>query len=142
MSSAIKRLILFVTIASFVVILETPAHAQLPAQQGQGRWTKAATFPEPEEELYGVAANGKMYVLGGFGDGGKPVGMNWEYDPATDKWTKKKDIPLPVHHSALASYNGKVYMFGGYKLFPVPQGFGGWEPVDNVWVFDPVADSW
>jgi hypothetical protein len=81
MSSAIKRLISFVALASFLVFLAPPAHAQPPAQQGQGRWTKAAVFPEPEEELYGVAANGKMYVLGGFGQGGKPVGMNWEYDP-------------------------------------------------------------
>jgi N-acetylneuraminic acid mutarotase len=99
-------------------------------------------FPEPEEELYGVAANVKMYVLGGFG-GGKPVGMNWEYDPNSDKWTKKKDMPIPVHHSGLASYNGKVFMFGGYKLNVDPNiPGGGWEPVDNAWEFDPAADSW
>ena len=46
--------------------------------QGPGappaRWSKAATFPEPEEELYGVAANGRMYVYGGYGSG-HPVGM-------------------------------------------------------------------
>jgi N-acetylneuraminic acid mutarotase len=142
MSLAIKRMFSLLAIASFVVILATTAQAQLPAQQGQARWTKAAVFPEPEEELYGVAANGKMYVLGGFG-GGKPVGMNWEYDPNSDKWTKKKDMPIPVHHSALASYNGKVFMFGGFKLNVDPNiPGGGWEPVDNAWEFDPAADSW
>jgi cell division protein FtsW (lipid II flippase) len=36
---------------------------------GQMRWLRLAPFPEPSEELYGVAANGKMYVLGGLGDG-------------------------------------------------------------------------
>ena len=108
----------------------------------QGHWSKAAPFPQPEEELYGVAANGKMYVFGGFG-AGKPVGMLWEYDPATDKWTKKQTVPRPVHHSALAEYHGKIYMFGGYvyNVDPNIPG-GGWEPVDNVWEYDPVADSW
>jgi N-acetylneuraminic acid mutarotase len=116
------------------------AHAQ------RGRWSKAAPFPAPEEELYGITANGKMYVIGGFGlapNFGKPPGMVYEYDPATDKWTKKKSIPVPVHHQAMAEYQGKIYVFGGYILNQAPgEQFGGWEPVDNVWEFDPVADSW
>ena len=89
-----------------------PVNAQFPGVS-QGHWSKAAPFPQPEEELYGVAANGKMYVFGGYG-AGKPVGMLWEYDPATDKWTKKQTVPRPVHHSALAEYHGKIYMFGGF----------------------------
>jgi len=32
-------------------------------------WKKGAPFPEPDEELYGVAANGKLYVIGGWNDG-------------------------------------------------------------------------
>src|SRR5262245_61514074 len=35
----------------------TLVHAQNPMLL---RWDKAAPFPEPEEELYGVAAGGKM----------------------------------------------------------------------------------
>ena len=35
------------------------------AQDPSLRWVKAAPFPEPEEELYGVSVNGKMYVIGG-----------------------------------------------------------------------------
>ena len=118
-----------------------PVNAQFPGVS-QGHWSKAAPFPQPEEELYGVAANGKLYVFGGYG-AGKPVGMLWEYDPATDKWTKKQTVPRPVHHSALAEYHGKIYMFGGfvYNVEPNIPG-GGWEPVDNAWEYDPAADSW
>lgn len=126
--------------ASIISMFAVAAHAQ------KGRWSKAAAFPEPEEELYGIAANGKMYVMGGFGlapNFGKPPGLFYEYDPATDSWTKKKTIPLPVHHQAMAEYNGKIYVFGGYTLDKQPgEQFGGWEPVDNAWVFDPVSNSW
>jgi N-acetylneuraminic acid mutarotase len=110
-----------------------------------GHWSKAAVFPQPEEELYGIAAGGKMYVFGGYGGGAKPgpVGMNWQYDPANDKWTKMKDMPIPVHHSALAEYHGKIYMFGGYILNVTPgQQGGGWEPVDHTWEFDPATNTW
>jgi N-acetylneuraminic acid mutarotase len=114
--------------------------------QGPGappaRWSKAATFPEPEEELYGVAANGKMYVYGGYGSG-HPVGMLWEYDPAADKWTKKQTVPVPVHHSALAEFRGKIYMFGGFIYNSDPSTpMGGWQPVDNAWEYNPAADTW
>jgi hypothetical protein len=106
-------------------------------KSGPGR-----AFPEPEEELYGVTVGGKMYVMEGFGSDGVPVGMVWEYDPATDKWTKKKKMALPAHHVALVGYNNKIYAFGGYTLHPVAQGFGGWTPIDNAWEYDPSADTW
>jgi N-acetylneuraminic acid mutarotase len=117
----------------------TAAFAQMP----KSPWKKAAPFPEPDEELYGVACNGKMYVIGGWKDG-SARGANYEYDPATDKWTKKTFMPRPAHHSALASYNGKIYVSGGFippQNTNVPLG-GAWQPIDNVWEYDPAADSW
>jgi N-acetylneuraminic acid mutarotase len=54
----------------------------------QGKWTKLAAFPEPAEELLGASAGGKMYVFCGLAPGWKPIGMVYEYDPATDKWAK------------------------------------------------------
>ena len=143
MSRAI-RLLGGAVLAALIVLtfgVTKKAYAQFPGVP-QGHWSKAAIFPQPEEELYGIAAGGKMYVFGGFGNG-KPVGMNWQYDGATDKWTKMKDMPLPVHHSSLAEYHGKIYMFGGYILNTDPKyPGGGWEPVDNAWEFDPAANSW
>ena len=115
----------------FVVLLAATAFTQ-------ARWTRLAPFPEPDEELYGVAAGGKMYVLGGFG-GGKARGGVFEHDPAADRWTKKKPMARPVHHQAMVEYQGKIYVFGGFVF---PSSGGGWEPVDNAWEYDPVADSW
>ena len=113
------------------------------AAQAQ-KWSTAAVFPEPSEELYGITAGGKMLVFGGQQLGWKSLGMVYEYDPATDKWTKKKDMPLPTHHAALAETGGKIYVIGG---FTVPSGAEkgnppGWEPIDNVWEYDPRSDTW
>jgi hypothetical protein len=83
------------------------------AQFGPSPWKKGAPFPEPDEELYGVVVNGKLYVIGGWGEG-KARGVTYEYDPPTDKWTKKTSMPLPAHHAALAAYNGKIYVCGGF----------------------------
>lgn len=115
---------------SVVLLLASTAYTQ-------GRWTRLAPFPEPDEELYGITANGKLYVIGGFG-GGKARGIVFEYDPATDRWTKKKPMARPVHHQAMVEFRGKIYVFGG---FVAPSAGGGWEPVDNAWEYDPVADS-
>ena len=91
------------------VVFATTLLAQMPTSP----WKKGAPFPEPDEELYGVPANGKLYVIGGWGDG-KARGVNYEYDPATDMWTKKSPMPRPAHHAALAAVNGKIYAFGGF----------------------------
>ena len=43
------------------LVFATAALAQMPTSP----WKKGAPFPEPDEELYGVTANGKLYVIGG-----------------------------------------------------------------------------
>ena len=112
--------------------------AQAPSS-GPLRWAKAAPFPEPEEELYAVTVNNKMYVIGGFGymPFGNPPGLVYEYDAATDKWTKKKILPQRVHHQAQAVFNNKIYVFGGCKM-----GIFGTDAVTNVWEYDPATDNY
>src|ERR1700752_1031421 len=131
MSLVLRRTLAVLATGFFVVLLAATAFTQ-------ARWTRLAPFPEPDEELYGVAAGGKMYVLGGFG-GGKARGGVFEYDPAADRWTKKKPMARPVHHQAMVAYQGKIYVFGGFVF---PSTGAGWEPVDNAWEYDPAADTW
>ena len=121
------------------LVFAAAALAQMPTSP----WKKGAPFPQPDEELYGVALNGKMYVIGGWDDG-KAGGVNYEYNPATDKWTKKQPMPRAAHHAALAAANGRIYVMGGFvppKDTAIPVG-GAWEPIDNAWEYDPAADSW
>lgn len=141
MSKVLERrtAMLAVMMACLAFVTTSLALAQMPTSP----WKKGAPFPEPDEELYGVASNGKLYVFGGFG-GGKAPGIAYEYNPTTDKWTKKTSMPRPAHHAALAAAKGKIYVMGGFvppKDTAIPVG-GAWEPIDNAWEYDPEADSW
>ena len=103
-------------------------------------WSRAAPLPEPLEEVYGAAANGKLYVFGGIDQGVIPMGRVYEWDSASDHWTKKQDMPRPAHHTAQAELNGKIYVVGGFKASNTDK--PGWLPIDNAWEYDGSADSW
>jgi hypothetical protein len=103
-------------------------------------WKSAAPIPKGAEEVYGIAANGKLYVLGGLGLDWKAMGMVMEYDPDTDKWTRKGDMPQPLHHVALSEAGGRIYMFGGFTL--PEKGKAAWVPVNQAWEYDPRNDKW
>jgi N-acetylneuraminic acid mutarotase len=139
MSKVLQRAIAIVAVMMVSTVFVTAALAQMPTSP----YKKGAPFPEPDEELYGVAAGGKLYVIGGWGDG-KARGVNYEYDPATDKWTKKQPMPRPAHHAALAAVNGKIYAFGGFVApanTAIPLG-AAWEPIADAYEFNPATDSW
>ena len=104
------------------------------------KWVNLAPFPEPSEEVYGVASGGKLYVFAGLAPGWTPKGLVYEYDPATDKWTKKKNMPVPSHHVSVAELNGKIYVMGGFTK--PPSGPTAWVPIDNAWEYDPANDTW
>ncbi len=139
MSNVFQRGTAMLALMIASVAFVTTAHAQMPTSP----YKKGAPFPEPDEELYGVAVNGKLYVIGGWGDG-KARGVNYEYDPATDRWTKKQPMPRPAHHAALAAVNGKIYAFGGFVApanTAIPLG-AAWEPIADAYEFNPATDSW
>jgi hypothetical protein len=109
MSKVLSKVTAMLAVMTASLVFVTSALAQMPTSP----WKKGAPFPEPDEELYGFAANGKLYVFGGL-DEGKARGVAYEYNPATDKWTKKTSMPRPAHHAALAAANGKIYVMGGF----------------------------
>ncbi len=130
-----KLLTISLAISMIAGLVAPDVHAQV-----SGKWVKLAPFPDPAEELFGVAAGGKMYVMGGLAPGWKPRGLVYEYDSAANKWSKKKPMARSSHHVAITELNGKIYAFGGFV--PPQSGPPAWVPIDNVWEYDPAADSW
>ena len=104
-------------------------------------WKSAAPIPQGAEEVYGIAAGGKLYVFGGLGLEWKAMGMVMEYDPASDRWTRKRDMSHRLHHVALAEAGGRIYMLGGGFTLPEKRK-PAWVPVDQAWEYDPQVDQW
>ena len=128
----------------WIAALAIPLTVSVPAAQAQGKWMDLAPIPEPHEEVIGQPANGKMYVFAGLVSAPiwLPVGMVWEFDPATNVWTKKKPMATPAHHLALTEANGKIYIFGGFTEGKVLNNLAAWTPINNAYEYDPAADSW
>jgi N-acetylneuraminic acid mutarotase len=133
-STCLRRVMLGCGLAVWIAAVQ----AQAPA----GKWVSIAPFPEPKEEVTGVAANGKMYVMAGLVSAPiwLPVGMVYEYDPGANTWTKKKPMALPAHHVAITEQNGKIYVFGGFV--GATSGIAAWVPIDNSFEYDPANDTW
>src|SRR5919204_1934259 len=75
-----RTCIVAIASVSIAVAISITLHAQNPPARGM-RWSKAAPFPEPEEELYGTVVNGKFYVVGGFGFNPLPPGGTVTLNP-------------------------------------------------------------
>src|SRR2546427_7838549 len=95
----------------------------------QGKWSQLKPIPQGEEEVYGTAAGGKMYVLGGLGafPSWEPKMMLWSFDPATSEWKRLASIPEGIHHPGFAAVGGQRDSLGGLTS-PRPAGGGGPAP--------------
>jgi hypothetical protein len=98
-------------------------------------WTTGAPLPTPRSEIAGAALNGKVYIIGGFGESGQSTTTVEVYDPIADKWTTAAPLPQPIDHTAAASYDGKLYVVGG--------GYLSRDALSNkLFIYDPTINKW
>lgn len=93
-------------------------------------WDSVADLPAPRHHSMSVAFEGRVYVLGGFGNGVDPWATGWVFDPQTNVWTDIADLPVAVGAGAAVEIDGLIYVVGG-----VPIG-------NSLFVYDPTADIW
>jgi N-acetylneuraminic acid mutarotase len=110
----------------------------------QGKWISLKPIPQGEEEVYGTAAGGKLYVLGGLGifPGWEPKQMLWSFDPASSEWTRLPNIPEGIHHPGFAAVGDKLYSVGGFTIARPATGLPAWVPSKSLWIYDINAKSW
>lgn len=129
--NSIKKRSLRVIMYSALVLLPISLEA------GEGVWVSGKPAPSKRSEVAVVSVEGKIYVIGGFWKVGV-ADLVEEYDPLKDSWKDKTPLPEPLHHVGAAAAGGKIYVIGGFKkMF-----FWPWVPVDTVYEYDPVKDSW
>jgi N-acetylneuraminic acid mutarotase len=78
-------------------------------------WSNVAPLPVPVSQAATGAANGKIYVAGGFIGGTSVTNALRIYDIATNAWTSGANMPTSpgVEAAAAAVVNGKFYVMGG-----------------------------
>ncbi len=94
-------------------------------------WT-AKPAMTPRRELAAAAAGGKLYALGGNGNGGD-LDLNEEYDPASGNWAARAPMTAPRPYMAAAAAGGKIYALGGVE---------GILPLTTNEEYDPETNSW
>lgn len=102
-----------------------------------GTWNSLAPMPSERQEVAVAALDGKVYVLGGLGDGAAPVATVEVYDPARNAWEARAPLPLPLHHPAAAVVEGRLYVVGGYT-----GGRVNWTAHAGLYEHDAAADAW
>lgn len=100
-------------------------------------WNTAAPSPLERFEAQGAAANGKLYVFGGFFNSSIDVTTRSDvYDPASDTWTQVADMPEALTHSAVVVDGQSIYLTGGYVGdHPGPS-------TDHIWRYDTITNLW
>ncbi len=77
-------------------------------------WSNVAPLPTAVSQAATGAANGKIFVVGGFTGGSSVTNILQIYDIATNTWSTGASIPTPaVEAAASAVVNGKFYVMGG-----------------------------
>jgi N-acetylneuraminic acid mutarotase len=121
------------------------------------RWTKKTSMPRPAHHAALAAANGKIYVMGGFvppkdtaipvGGAWEPIDNAWEYDPAADSWKPLPPLPGKRGSAIAAEVGGKIYVIGGATTMegskdPFFTFFGPARVLSTNDVYDPATNKW
>jgi len=102
----------------------------------RGRWIARAALPIPRSEMaWATAAQGRMHIVGGYGEGAVNRAYHHIYDPAADRWLLGAPLPRGANHVAVAADATRVYAFGGF----VEQNR---RSDTNAYAYEIAADRW
>jgi Kelch motif len=118
----------------FGITTDSPAPLDVAAP---GTWATRATMPSERQEVAVAVLDGRMYVIGGFGEGASPVATVEAYDPATDRWEARASLPEATHHPAAAVVGGRLFVVGGYT-----GGRMSWTPTAGLYEYDGAGNAW
>lgn len=80
-----------------------------------GIWKSKAPLPIPRSEMaWATVRDGRMHLLGGYGE--QRVDRNYHhiYDPGLDQWLEGPLLPLGANHVGVCVVDGHLYAIGGF----------------------------
>ncbi|HEX7004742.1 MAG TPA: kelch repeat-containing protein [Trueperaceae bacterium] len=96
-------------------------------------WRVLEPLPLPLHHTAAVGVGGRVLVAGGYTDleFRSDNSAAWAFDPTSGSWERIADMPAPRAAHALVEIAGLVYAVGGAG----PRS-------EELWAYDPSADSW
>lgn len=109
-----------------------------PVPEVRASWREVAAAPQVLFESESIAANGRLYVFGGFHNSAvQATRRAYSYDPAANKWARIADLPTALTHAGVAADGDTIYLAGGlvgnYPDNP---------PTADVWRYHIPSNTW
>ena len=99
-------------------------------------WRTGTSLPVRVWRASAAAANGKLYVFGGYASTAafpfSPTNRVFEYDPEADSWQEKTAMPTARSTTVAVTVGGKIHVLGGAAN----------TALNLHQIYDPVNDSW
>lgn len=97
-------------------------------------WERMPDMREARIDAGVAALGGKLYVVGGKGNGTASVSVE-VFDPATRTWSDAAPLPQPrLEATALLAHEGRLYLLGGKDVLG--------DATPTVLVYTPLLNSW
>ncbi len=114
------------------------AQAQYFDLSGDLGWVPIADLPSARDHMYGAAAGGEVFAVGGRGGSiGAHSTEVLRYDPDADAWLTVAPMPTSRGGMAGAVLGGWIFVAGGEGNAEVESGV-----FDVFEAYDPAADTW
>lgn len=108
-------------------------------------WTTGAPMPTIRSGFSAAELGGKLYVVGGAGNGGPfnytPLTTVEVYDPATNSWSTETSLPVQREGASAVTRDGKLYIVGGFERDNDPSHGYGFVRA-TLFELDPVTHTW
>jgi hypothetical protein len=102
-----------------------------------GRWQGRRPLPAPRRAFAACAAQGRLWVSGGFDGEDRPSADLHVYDPAADAWSARTPLPTPRAAHAMAAAGDLLFAVGGLE-----RAFLGPRVTGRTDAYDPLLDEW
>jgi N-acetylneuraminic acid mutarotase len=107
------------------------------------QWSQKQPMPIGLYDLTAHTIGDKIYIFGGYGDGGF-INSVMQYDPVNNTWSQKTSMPTYRYIFMSEVVDGKVFVIGGHGTIddgPWESGKA-WEYKSHVEIYNPETDSW
>eukprot|EP01116_Phalansterium_solitarium_P023206 TRINITY_DN8011_c0_g1_i1.p1 TRINITY_DN8011_c0_g1~~TRINITY_DN8011_c0_g1_i1.p1 ORF type:complete len:388 (-),score=126.70 TRINITY_DN8011_c0_g1_i1:278-1441(-) len=104
-----------------------------------GTWSTTKPWPSPTSDLASFVYNNIIYAISGYDANYASLASTWLFVPANNSWIPGvvRNLPLGRGDTCATIVQGKGYLLGGWN-----DGDGFCTPLDDVTVYDFVANNW